>query len=122
MDASKVFLLHNLQTMIMFYMEDPFEKSACRNHWRVYAFAPLNIVNVQSKVILFILHLLCFSSFVIQKWTIVENGMSSVRRKENPHMIVICKQDILSSGSCRPVVWKMYYSLCSLMQDLLVLH
>lgn len=30
----------------MSYTKDPFEESACRNHWRFYyAFAPFDIVN-----------------------------------------------------------------------------
>ena len=41
-DVTKVFLLHNLQAMIMFFMNDPFEESACINSSGVYAFAPFN--------------------------------------------------------------------------------
>jgi len=39
-----------------------------------------------------------FSFFVIQKWTIVGNGTTTARRKENQHTVVICKSLFSTKG------------------------
>jgi hypothetical protein len=79
--------------MTMFYMI--FGPRAPRKAWKLYCTLYISVINRKLESDFLFIFLLFFSFFVIQKWTVVGNGITIDRRKKNKHMIGICKSDLI---------------------------
>ena len=70
-----------------------------RKAWKLYSSLNTSVINHTSESDFLYTLSFIFSFFVIQKWTIVGNGTTTARRKENQHTVVICKS-LFSYGAC----------------------